>query len=412
MRGTARGALTALTLAVGVLADDSNSTSAPTPRPTVSPTRFPTTLSPTRKKCYEDPTECYPSNGNYSDLCLNGTGFIPDARSPMRVELSYSYSYEGSYSYSYYYSYNCDDDDIVHERTGCTVPPTPSPTPFAYEYGLEEFCIFVVDRVFFEYGLAPGNLWGEDKDAKCHDYNAFGVRNRELYDALAAGCCESGRSMCTDALTWSGVPVPAPTPAPFVAVDITLSLGGVDCDDYGAAEQAVVNEALAATVPGTSAASSFSEHTCYIFRRRSLLQRDVRIAITAAVQIEDFVASLDADSPAVAALAASGDAHSVDAQAIIAEVTAAVLDAERGGVLQAELSAAGAAAEGGTAIDWSTVTVDAITCTTLAPTSAPSSKPTNAPTDNLFVLGAAGRAAEARLVSVFCAAFVAAGFWF
>ena len=89
-----------------------------------------------------------------------------------------------------------------------------------------------------------------------------------------------------------------------------------------------------------------------------------------------------------------------------------MLAAERGGVLQAELLAAGAAAEGGTAIDWSTVTVDAITCTTLAPTSAPSSKPTNAPTDNLFVLGAAGRAAEARLVSVFCAAFVAAGFWF
>ena len=35
---------------------------------------------------------------------------------------------------------------------------------------------------------------------------------------------------------------------------------------------------------------------------------------------------------------------------------------------------------------------------------------TSALTDDLFVLGAAGRAAEARLVSVFCAAFVAAGF--
>ncbi len=42
------------------------------------------------------------------------------------------------------------------------------------------------------------------------------------------------------------------------------------------------------------------------------------------------------------------------------------------------------------------------------PTPTPTT--TSALTDDLFVLGAAGRAAEARLVSVFCAAFVAAGF--
>ena len=42
------------------------------------------------------------------------------------------------------------------------------------------------------------------------------------------------------------------------------------------------------------------------------------------------------------------------------------------------------------------------------PTPTPTT--TSALTDNLFVLGAAGRAAEARLVSVFCTDFVAAGF--
>ena len=461
MRGAARGALTALMLAVGVLADDTTPPPSSFPThfptavsPTVSPTRFPTTLSPTRKKCYEvresrparqpseraapasltparvraerapravheharpprqDPTECYPRNGNYSDLCLNGTGFIPDARSPMRVELSYSYSYsyEGSYSYSYYYSYNCDDD-AMHPRHGCTLPPTPAPTSFGYDYGLEEFCVFVVDRVFFEYGLAPGNLWGEDKDAKCHDHNAFGVRNYELYDELATGCCESGRSMCTEALTWSGVPVPAPTSTPAVVVNIMLSIAGIDCDNYGDADQAVVNEALAATIPGTSAGSSFGEHSCYVFRRRKLLQRDVRIEVTVSVLIEEFVATLDADSPAHAALAAA-DAHSVDTQAIIAEVSAVVLEAETSGELITQLALADAASEADTAIDWSDVSIDAITCTTQAPTTAPVPRPTSAPTDNFFVLGAAGRASAARLGSVFCAAVVAAGFWF
>ena len=48
----------------------------------------------------------------------------------------------------------------------------------------------------------------------------------------------------------------------------------------------------------------------------------------------------------------------------------------------------------------------------MAPMPTPTPTTTSALTDDLFVLGAAGRAAEARLVSVFCAAFVAAGFWF
>jgi hypothetical protein len=66
---------------------------------------------------------------------------------------------------------------------------------------------------------------------------------------------------------------------------LTIGLTGIDCADYGTAEQTVVNRALSQAISGVSP-GSFSEHVCTNARRRgrrALQATSVAIATTVSV---------------------------------------------------------------------------------------------------------------------------------
>ena len=158
------------------------------------------------------------------------------------------------------------------------------------------------DEVWLEPSEA---LYQYDIECGCHD-----VRTGACYDTtMNVASCAVDSDSCDDGNIWitardasgdygmscvlcggptaapTAVPVPAPTLRPTsaakVEVDLELSLGGISCADYGNAEEAVVNDALAAELDGSQ---SFSAHVCMdATRRRGLLSTSVSIATTATV---------------------------------------------------------------------------------------------------------------------------------
>jgi hypothetical protein len=72
-----------------------------------------------------------------------------------------------------------------------------------------------------------------------------------------------------------------------MTLELTLGLSNMSCDEYGSAEAAVVNRALASSLSGVST-ENFGEHVCTAVdgRRRSLKDAStsrVTIAMTVAV---------------------------------------------------------------------------------------------------------------------------------
>merc|ERR1712185_267363 len=103
------------------------------------------------------------------------------------------------------------------------------------------------------------------------------------------------------------------TSAAITLVPIALYMTGLACADYGAVEEAAVNAALLATVPG---AVSFAAHACADARRRRrrLLQAS-SVTVTTDATVRDAAYGdvtsdsdiADAATSAVADAAASGE---------------------------------------------------------------------------------------------------------
>ena len=124
--------------------------------------------------------------------------------------------------------------------------------------------------------------------------------------AAADVCCDGSytdkcppASCDTCVTTFPALPTPepttpAPTPPPAVAVTLALGMSGIACDAYGAAEEAAVNTALEASIPGTDASASFSAHTCADVARRlrDSGRRRLMTAATTTVEI-GTTASID-----------------------------------------------------------------------------------------------------------------------
>ena len=157
------------------------------------------------------------------------------------------------------------------------------------------------------------------------------------------------------------------------------------CDDYDDPEEAVVNLALAASIPGTDSGESFSKHVCTdVTRRRGLLSSTVSIAVTADVIIEAYVAALDDASLSATALE-SATIQTVDTSVIIADVTETITSAVSSGALVSAMVDAAANADDDIAVsssvDFGTVSVDSVAISTMTPTAAPTpAKATGAPT--------------------------------
>jgi hypothetical protein len=127
-------------------------------------------------------------------------------------------------------------------------------------------------------------------DSDSCDSSAVWITARDASETYGMSCvlCGSPTAAPTSAPTAApntAAPIPGPTSKPTTAatqdVDLTLSLRGISCTDYGNAEEAVVNDALAAELDGSQ---SFSAHVCMdATRRRGLLSTSVSIATTATV---------------------------------------------------------------------------------------------------------------------------------
>ena len=247
--------------------------------------------------------------------------------------------------------------------------------------------------------------------------------------AAADVCCDGSytdkcppASCDTCVTTFPALPTPepttpAPTPPPAVAVTLALGMSGIACDAYGAAEEAAVNAALEASIPGTDASASFSAHTCADVarrlrdRRRGLMTADtttVEIGTTASIDVAEYADAQDDGSDVVAAVATSG-LQAVDSMLVIGAVTSTLTAAVSSGEVTTFI--ADAATDAGlTTLD--SVSVDSVAVTTVAPTPAPTAaptlKPTPAPTPApmVEVPGGISTAARARPLVFACGALL------
>jgi hypothetical protein len=137
----------------------------------------------------------------------------------------------------------------------------------------------------------------------------------------------------------------------MVVIGLAIGMDGITCDDYGSAEEAVMNQAMASHIDGVEA-DDFGDHVCTdVSRRRRLLSGSISIYTEMNVDPTE---------------------HDDD---VMGSITSAVATAHSSGALASSITQYAEAA--GVTI---AITVTGVTVTTMPPSSAPTAKPTVVPT--------------------------------
>jgi uncharacterized protein (DUF305 family) len=143
-----------------------------------------------------------------------------------------------------------------------------------------------------------------DSDVEDLVWNIINVQNKQIM-TMTDWLAENGKKY-TD---WCSGITTAPSPAPVITkVGLSLAMDGLACTDYGTAEEAVMNTALASHLDGVDE-SNFGDHVCTdVSRRRALKTSSVSIytevSVDATAYADDDIAS--AVSATVATAVSSG----------------------------------------------------------------------------------------------------------
>ena len=111
---------------------------------------------------------------------------------------------------------------------------------------------------------------------------------------------------------------------PAAAVDVTLAMDGLRCDEYTSALEAVVNAVLAAAIGGADE-DDFGDHECtdVARRRRGLLTSSISVTTTATVDARAYGGGAAAVAQSVAATLAAAASDGSLAASVAAEAAAA-----------------------------------------------------------------------------------------
>ena len=197
--------------------------------------------------------------------------------------------------------YTCDwiTANIGCDCRGCvcaewpTPAPTTSPAPTISRVPTSDNCPLTC-------GSGPNSC---DTIAVVFDNPTYtcALLESEGYGCDCGGCdCALDTSPQTAAPT-SRVPIPMPTPMPTtddtatVTVGLSLAMDGIACADYGTAEEAVMNTALATHLDGVDA-SDFGDHVCTDVSRRRALKTSsasiyTEVSVDATTYADDDIAS-------------------------------------------------------------------------------------------------------------------------